>query len=259
MVDLWPSAVPMVHVFDFFPTLWAVPSKESTNMILNSTCCLELKSPQQLRILLAEELQYFGPGTFDNQIDRAYKHFTSFCRSRKIQHSQPPFTRKMVTWRKPIVYHFSGWVFCQSWYLACHFVPWNWHWEILESSLGEKENRWEPYDSEGLQWPCRSDVAHTLLIGCWTTQPWPWNLDPYLRCYDSWPGVRYMGNFLSILDTCFHVKKCNSEVSLSIPWSNYEISLLLCNINHGLINHECSPPESLYNITYFNKCYYPIK
>lgn len=47
-------------------------------------------------ILLAEELQYFGPDTFGDQIDRAYQHFTSFCRSRKIQHSQPPFTRKMV-------------------------------------------------------------------------------------------------------------------------------------------------------------------
>lgn len=52
-----------------------------------------------LRILLAEDLGYFGAGDFDDRLDAAYKHFVAYCRSRHISHSQPPFTPKMVTWR----------------------------------------------------------------------------------------------------------------------------------------------------------------
>lgn len=50
-----------------------------------------------LRVLLAEELQYFGAGDFRCQLDAAHKHFVAFCRSRRIKHSQPPFVPKMVT------------------------------------------------------------------------------------------------------------------------------------------------------------------
>lgn len=50
-----------------------------------------------LRVLLAEELQYFGAGDFCDQLDAGYKHFVAFCRHRRIQHSQPPFVPKMVT------------------------------------------------------------------------------------------------------------------------------------------------------------------
>ena len=53
-----------------------------------------------LRWLLTEELEYFGPGAFGDQLDAAYKHFVSFCRSQHIRHSQAPFLPKMVTWKQ---------------------------------------------------------------------------------------------------------------------------------------------------------------
>ena len=54
---------------------------------------------RMLRVLLTEELQYFGEGTFSVQLDAAYKHFLGFCRSRRLQHSQAPFVPKMVSWQ----------------------------------------------------------------------------------------------------------------------------------------------------------------
>ncbi|CAL1134099.1 unnamed protein product [Cladocopium goreaui] len=48
-------------------------------------------------MLLLEELQYFGAGTFVQQLDNAYKSFLDFCRMNKVKHSQPPFVPKMVT------------------------------------------------------------------------------------------------------------------------------------------------------------------
>ena len=52
----------------------------------------------QPRLLLCEDLQYFGPGSLSDQMDVAYKEFLSFCSARKIYHSQPPFVPKMVAW-----------------------------------------------------------------------------------------------------------------------------------------------------------------
>lgn len=51
------------------------------------------------RLLLTEDLAYFGHGTFVEQLDEAYRAFTAFCKSKKIRHTQAPFTPKMVTWR----------------------------------------------------------------------------------------------------------------------------------------------------------------
>ena len=48
------------------------------------------------RILLCEDLGFFGPGSFENQLDASYKHFVSYCKQHGIQHSQPPFTPKLV-------------------------------------------------------------------------------------------------------------------------------------------------------------------
>ena len=59
------------------------------------------------RLLLTEDLAYFGHGTFAQQLDEAYRAFTAFCKSKKIRHTQPPFTPKMVTWR----------CILRSWYL----------------------------------------------------------------------------------------------------------------------------------------------
>lgn len=48
----------------------------------------------QPRVLLVERMKYFGDGSFEQQLDRAYKDFVGFCRQRKLQHSQPPFLPK---------------------------------------------------------------------------------------------------------------------------------------------------------------------
>jgi len=61
-----------------------------------------LEGEWQLRILLCEDLGYFGGGTFEQQLDRAYKDFLAYCIRHKIQHSQPPFLPKMVFWPKPV-------------------------------------------------------------------------------------------------------------------------------------------------------------
>ena len=52
----------------------------------------------QLRLLLCEDLQYFGAGSFGDQLDVAYKDFVAYCKVQKIKHSQPPFLPKMVLW-----------------------------------------------------------------------------------------------------------------------------------------------------------------
>ena len=52
-----------------------------------------------LRMLLID-LLYFGPGPFAEQLDTAYKSFVAFCRWKKINQSQPPFTDRMVSWFK---------------------------------------------------------------------------------------------------------------------------------------------------------------
>lgn len=51
-----------------------------------------------LRLLLCEDLLFFGGGAFDQQLDRAYANFLGFCRARRIPHSQPPFIPRMAAW-----------------------------------------------------------------------------------------------------------------------------------------------------------------
>ena len=48
--------------------------------------------------MLCEELQWYGPGPFQRQLDQAYGDFISFCKARKIPHSQPPWTTKLESW-----------------------------------------------------------------------------------------------------------------------------------------------------------------
>lgn len=48
------------------------------------------------RLLLAEDLQWFGAGSFQDQLDVAYGGYLQFCRANRIKQSQPPFTPKMV-------------------------------------------------------------------------------------------------------------------------------------------------------------------
>lgn len=46
--------------------------------------------------MLCQELEYFGPGTFQQQLDQAYKDFQTFCRANKLDQSQPPFKESKV-------------------------------------------------------------------------------------------------------------------------------------------------------------------
>ncbi|CAK9073902.1 unnamed protein product [Durusdinium trenchii] len=46
--------------------------------------------------LLAERVGHFGPGSFQDQLDRAYKDFVAYCRRHRLHHSQPPFKEKHV-------------------------------------------------------------------------------------------------------------------------------------------------------------------
>ena len=50
------------------------------------------------RHMLCQELEYYGPGTFQQQLDKAYKDFNRFSRSNKMDQSQPPFKESKVPW-----------------------------------------------------------------------------------------------------------------------------------------------------------------
>ena len=56
------------------------------------------KRHTSLRTMLCQRLEYFGPGTFQQQLDEAYKDFVGFCKANKLEHSQPPFKESKVAW-----------------------------------------------------------------------------------------------------------------------------------------------------------------
>ena len=58
-----------------------------------NVCC-----GKDLRHMLCQELEYYGPGTFQQQLDKAYKDFLGFCRAKKMDQSQPPFKESKVSW-----------------------------------------------------------------------------------------------------------------------------------------------------------------
>ena len=41
--------------------------------------------------MLAEQLEFWGPGTFQQQLDKAYDDFIAYCHLKKMDQSQPPF------------------------------------------------------------------------------------------------------------------------------------------------------------------------
>ena len=56
------------------------------------------------RLLLCEDLQWFGAGTLQDQLDIAYDRYRAYCRVNRVKQSQPPFKVKMVTWQFFILY-----------------------------------------------------------------------------------------------------------------------------------------------------------
>ena len=50
------------------------------------------------RIMLAQQLNWWGPGTFQEQLEKAYQDFVAYCRTKKLGHSQPPFKLSKVFW-----------------------------------------------------------------------------------------------------------------------------------------------------------------
>ena len=65
---------------------------------LDILTCLLLYGRASTRKMLCEQLAYFGPGTFQQQLDIAYKDFVAFCRSKKLEHSQPAFKESKAPW-----------------------------------------------------------------------------------------------------------------------------------------------------------------
>lgn len=57
--------------------------------------------------MLCQQLEYFGPGTFQQQLDNAYKDFIAFARTNKMDHSQPPFKESKVTWQNSLIVFFD--------------------------------------------------------------------------------------------------------------------------------------------------------
>ena len=63
-------------------------------------------------MMLCQQLEYFGPGTFQQQLDKAYKDFIAFARTNKMDHSQPPFKESKVTWQNSLIVFFDK----ESWW-----------------------------------------------------------------------------------------------------------------------------------------------
>lgn len=51
-----------------------------------------------LRTMLTEQLEYYGHGSFQDQLDNAYADFIAYARRNKLDHSQPPFKASKVFW-----------------------------------------------------------------------------------------------------------------------------------------------------------------
>lgn len=65
---------------------------------IDAVCHKTLVVEKELRQMLCQELEYFGPGTFQQQLDKAYKNFVGFSRANKMDQSQPPFKESKVPW-----------------------------------------------------------------------------------------------------------------------------------------------------------------
>ncbi|CAL1127244.1 unnamed protein product [Cladocopium goreaui] len=50
--------------------------------------------------MLAQQLNWWGPGTFQEQLEKAYQDFVAYCRTKKLGHSQPPFKLSKVKMKK---------------------------------------------------------------------------------------------------------------------------------------------------------------
>ncbi|CAK9003940.1 unnamed protein product [Durusdinium trenchii] len=59
--------------------------------------------------MLTEELEYYGGGSLQFQFDEAYKDFIGHCRSRKLDHSQPPFKVSKVVYPFEITMNAKAW------------------------------------------------------------------------------------------------------------------------------------------------------
>ena len=55
--------------------------------------------------MLAEHMEYWGPGTFQQQLDKAFDDFLAYCRLKKLDQSQPPFKESKVFWQQ--LWHLS--------------------------------------------------------------------------------------------------------------------------------------------------------
>jgi hypothetical protein len=47
--------------------------------------------------LLSQVLEFYGTGTFQQQLDNAYKDFVRFSREKRMDQSQPPFKESKVS------------------------------------------------------------------------------------------------------------------------------------------------------------------
>ncbi|CAL1132282.1 unnamed protein product [Cladocopium goreaui] len=81
---------PLRHLKGFHHTIIRFCSMHTLNLGLLYVC------NAGALLLLCEDFEYFGTGTFAEQLDVAYQDFLAFCRSKRIPHSQPPFLPRMV-------------------------------------------------------------------------------------------------------------------------------------------------------------------
>ena len=149
------------------------------------------------RLLLTEDLAYFGHGTFVEQLDEAYRAFTAFCKSKKIRHTQAPFTPKMVTWRcwKKHFYacmHDACMHACMARIIYYVFQISNATWKSImrskkpQLSWGEKEKRRTFIHSQSLQWPSCAFMVGAVYVTRGRNVSWQSNCGAYISCNELW-------------------------------------------------------------------------
>ena len=143
--------------------------------------------------MLAEQMEYWGPGTFQQQLDHAYDDFVRYCRRNKLGHSQPPFKVSKVVWRSSFI--FLKHIFLTVWPKRFHWNLWRTHTQrnisiqvVLFSlvltldfgppSSGQTTHRRDPTQCKSLEW------AYHMPMASWHDAFGSKGLWP-----DVWPGA----------------------------------------------------------------------
>ena len=193
-----------------------------------------------LRNMLAEQLLYWGAGTLQQKLDRAYQGFVGWCRANKISHSQAPFTVKMALWQKDQHINNKGDAIIFPQPSACEFCSLS----KLPTSCMEEFLGWPGPGSqkiwrhlahcEGLDWQIDLRVAcrHPHGSICWCgSKLWLWSLclgESFDDAFRHYQGSVFFPRFVQMQLFFQKGKKGNQSSSCNTGRSLFLRPTLIC-------------------------------